>query len=215
MDPKEFTNVRAGKIVNTPNGPCAFVPSPLPPELQWSLPLIQSLSEAERNLGRLNAIAAAFPFNRCLVMPFMRREAVLSSRIEGTRASLDDVFVYEASQLSFLEPVDDTNEVMNYVRALEYGLERVTTLPVSLRLIREIHGRLMENVRGGRLTPGEFRKAQNWIGPAGSTLETATYVPPPVDEMHIALDALEKYLHSASQLPPLVRAGLAHYQFEA
>ena len=215
MDPKAFTNVRAGKIINSPRGYCAFVPAPLPPDLEWSLPLITILSEAERDLGRLNAIGTAFPFNRCLVTPFMRHEAVLSSRIEGTRASLDDVFVYEASQLSFFETVDDANEVFNYVRALEYGLERVTTLPLSLRLIREIHAQLMENVRGGQLTPGEFRKSQNWIGPAGSTLDTATYVPPPVDEMHHALNALEIYLHEGSELRPLIRAGLAHYQFEA
>ena len=139
----------------------------------------------------------------------------MSSRIEGTRASLVDLYAHEAGQLSFLETVDDSSEVLNYVRALEYGLERVKTLPVSLRLIREIHARLMENVRGGQLTPGEFRRSQNWIGPAGSTLENATYVPPTVDEMLEALGEMEKFIHSSSQIPPLVRAGLLHYQFEA
>ena len=107
----------------------------------------------------------------------MRREAVLSSRIEGTRASLVDLYNYKSAQLSFLEPTDDVREVHNYVLALDYGLERLNTLPVSLRLIREVHARLMEGVRGGNLTPGKFRKSQNWIGPAGSTIETATYVP--------------------------------------
>jgi Fic family protein len=148
-------------------------------------------------------------------MLFNRQEAVLSSRIEGTQASLVDLYSYEAGQLSFLEPVNDAPEVLNYVKALEYGLERVKTLPVSLRLIREIHAQLMENVHGGQLTPGELRRSQNWIGPAGSTLENATYVPPPVEEMLDALDDMEKFIHMPSQIPALVRAALLHYQFEA
>ena len=106
-------------------------------------------------------------------------------------------------------------EVYNYVRATEYGLERLKTLPVSLRLIRELHEKLMENVRGGTLTPGEFRCSQNWIGTAGSTPSSAPYVPPPVEEMHQALDALEKFIHADKQIPPLARVGMIHYQFEA
>ncbi len=135
--------------------------------------------------------------------------------IEGTRASFNDLYMYEANQLSFFEDPADVREVHNYVRALEYGLERCKTLPVSLRLIREINGILMEGVRGEHLTPGEFRRSQNWIGTAGSTIESATYVPPPVDEMIQALNVLEKYIHSESDIPQLVRIGLIHYQFEA
>jgi Fic family protein len=149
------------------------------------------------------------------VRPFIRREAVLSSRIEGTRASLTDLYHFESVQLSFFEDTSDVREVHNYVRALDYSLERSKTLPVSLRLIREVHGILMEGVRGEHLTPGEFRRSQNWIGPPGSTIESATIVPPPVDEMHQALDALEKFIHAPSEIPQLVRAGLIHYQFEA
>lgn len=215
MNPEEFRHSDSGKVIHTQQGYWAYIPNPLPPNIQWSLAVVSALSEADRGLSKLNMFAEAFPFNQTLIMPFVRREAVLSSRIEGTRASLADLYTYEARQLSFLEPVGDVSEVFNYVRALEYGLERVKTLPVSLRLIREIHARLMENVRGGQLTPGEFRRSQNWIGPAGSTLESATYVPPPVDEMHAALDAMEKFIHASSQIPPLVRAGLLHYQFEA
>ena len=215
MNPEEFRNSSSGKVIHTQLGYWAFVPNPLPPNIQWSLAVVSALSEADRDLSRLNTLAGAFPFNQTLIMPFIRQEAVLSSRIEGTRASLVDLYAYEAGQLSFLETVDDSSEVLNYVRALEYGLERVKTLPVSLRLIREIHARLMENVRGGQLTPGEFRRSQNWIGPAGSTLENATYVPPPVDEMLEALGEMEKFIHASSQIPPLVRAGLLHYQFEA
>jgi Fic family protein len=177
--------------------------------------LILALSDADRELSKLTTLAGNFPFPRLLTQPFMRREAVLSSRIEGTRASLMDLYNYESAQLSFLEPTDDVREVHNYVLALDYGLERLETLPVSLRLIREIHARLMEGVRGGHLTPGKFRKTQNWIGPAGSTIETATYVPPPMDEMHNALNELEKFIHADTEIPTLARAGMIHYQFEA
>ena len=145
----------------------------------------------------------------------MRNEAVISSRIEGTHASLIDVYAYETAQLSFFERTDDVREVYNYVRAMDYGLDRLTTLPISLRLIREIHEKLMEGVRGGALTPGEFRRSQNWIGPMGSTPSTAPYVPPPVEEMYQALDALEKFIHANTDIPPLIRAGMIHYQFEA
>ena len=187
----------------------------MPPEVAWSTTLVSALSEAERDLSRLSALADAFPFPRLLIQPFIRNEAVLSSRIEGTHASLVDLYTYETAQLSFFEQTDDVREVYNYVRAMEFGLERLHTLPVSLRLIRELHEKLMENVRGGTLTPGEFRRSQNWIGSVGSTVSTATYVPPPVEEMHQALDALEKFIHVDTQIPPLARAAMIHYQFEA
>ena len=119
-----------------------------------------------------------------------------------------------SAQLSFFEDTSDVHEVHNYVRALDYSMERVKTLPISLRLIREMHGTLMEGVRGEHLTPGEFRRSQNWIGSSGSTIESATIVPPPVDEMLQALDALEKYIHTPSDMPQVVRLGLIHYQFE-
>jgi Fic family protein len=150
-----------------------------------------------------------------LVQPFIRREAVLSSQIEGTRASLSDLYTYESVQLSYLKPAADTLEVYNYVRALDYGLERLNSIPISLRLIREIHQILMEGVRGEQSTPGQFRRSQNFVGPPNCTLETATYVPPPVEEMLTALDNLEKFIHAPSDLPPLARAALIHYQFEA
>jgi Fic family protein len=199
----------------TQTGYWTFIPAPLPPEIEWTTPLILALSDADRELSKLATLAGNFLFPRLLTQPFMRREAVLSSRIEGTRASLVDLYNYESAQLSFLEPTNDVREVHNYVLALDYGLERLETLPVSLRLIREIHARLMEGVRGGNLTPGKFRKTQNWIGPAGSTIETATYVPPPMDEMHNALNELGKFIHADTEIPTLTRAGMIHYQFEA
>lgn len=215
MNPKDFRSLEAGQAILTQKGYWAFIPAPLPARLDWSQSLISALSDAERDLSKLATIAETFPFPRLLIQPFVRREAVLSSRIEGTRASLIDLYTYESAQMSFLEPNEDVREVYNYVNALEYGIERLNTLPVSLRLIRELHEKLMENVRGGQLAPGEFRRTQNWIGPAGSTLNTATYVPPPVDEMLTALGQMEKYIHSESDLPALIQAAMLHYQFEA
>ena len=215
MNPKDFRNTEAGKVIRAKTGYWAFVPARLPPAVNWTEPLINALSDAERELSKLATLSSSYPFPRILIQPFVRREAVLSSRIEGTRASLVDLYNYEASQLSFLEEGSDVNEVLNYVRALDYGLARLKVLPVSLRLIREIHAKLMEDVRGGNLTPGEFRRSQNWIGPAGSTLETATYVPPPLDDMKEALSDLEKFIHTDTEIPPLARAAMIHYQFEA
>jgi Fic family protein len=173
------------------------------------------LSEADRALGELAGLGRSLLNPHLLIRPFIRREAVLSSRIEGTQASLSDLYAYEAVQQPLFEPTPDVREVYNYVQALEYGLERLRTLPLSLRLIREMHALLMERVRREHQTPGEFRRAQNWIGPPGCLLNDATFVPPPTPEMHDALDAFEKFLHTPSLLPPLVRLGLIHYQFEA
>ena len=215
MNPNDFHSPEVGQVILTSKDYYAFIPTPLPPALNWSPSLILVLSEAERDLSRLATLAGAFPFPRLLIQPFMRREAVLSSRIEGTRATLAELYTYESAQLSFIEPDSDVREVYNYVAALDYGLERLKTLPISLRLIRELHEKLMQGVRGGNLTPGEFRRTQNWIGPAGSTIMTATYVPPPVDEMNQALSDLEKFIHTSTNVPVLARAAMIHYQFEA
>lgn len=215
MRPEDFQTSTAGKVIRSPKGYWTFIPNPLPPTIRWSSSLISKVGAAERALGKLDSLANTLPSPHILVRPFIRREAVLSSRIEGTRASLNDVYVYEADQLSYLEPTTDVREVHNYVKALDYGLERLRSLPVSLRLIRGMHAELMEGVRGEHLTPGEFRRSQNWIGPPGSTIQSARFVPPPVDEMHVALDDLEKYIHTLSDVPPLVQAALIHYQFEA
>ncbi len=184
--------------------------------------MLNALSQADRAVGELAGLEQMLPNPYLLVLPFIRKEAVLSSRIEGTLASLSDLYAYEAVQLSFWEsqPVNpyrqnDVREVHNYVKAMDYGLRRLATLPVSLRLLRELHAHLLDGVRGQERTPGEFRRSQNWIGSPGSTLATAIYVPPPVAEMEDALNSLERYIHTPSDLPPLVRLGLIHYQFEA
>lgn len=214
MKPNDFRSPETGQVILTQQGYYAFIPAPLSPKLNWTLPLVSALSEAERDLSRLATLTGSFPFPRLLLQAFIRREAVLSSRIEGTRATLAELYTYESAQLSFLESQDDVREVHNYVAALDYGLERLKKFPMSLRFIREIHGKLMQGVRGGNLTPGEFRRTQNWIGAAGSTLTTATYVPPPVDEMNLALANFEKFIHANIDIPILARAAMIHYQFE-
>ena len=213
MNPADFTDPATGALVRTPQGALAFVPAPLPPSLPLSWALVRHLSAADRQVSELRGVARTLPNPHLLIGSFVRREAVLSSRIEGTRADLSDLLLFEAGGRA--EDPSDAREVANYVRALEHGLSRRQEIPLSLRLIREMHERLLTGVRGGRLTPGEFRRTQNWIGPPGSTLDTATFVPPPPAEMLASLDALEQYLHAPSELPPLVRLALVHYQFEA
>lgn len=218
MDLESFRSSPSGQLVHVmPGNYWAFVPHPLPPKLTWSPGLVTALSDADRALGELSGLGRSMPNPHLLIVPFIRREAVLSSRIEGTQASLSDLYAYEARPLLSpeQEPTSDVHEVHNYVQALEYGLERLRDLPLSLRLVREIHAYLMEGVRGERQTPGEFRQRQNWIGSPGCTLDEATYVPPPIDDMHTALHGFERFLHTESAVPPLVRLGLMHYQFEA
>ncbi len=217
MDPKDFKNGKPGKLIKGTQGYWAFVPDPLPPELSLDWDLANSLSRADRALSELSGLAKNLPSPHLLIGPFVRREAVLSSRIEGTQASLSDLFYFEAAPAEKipLKTPSDVREVANYVKALEYALKRIEELPLSLRLFRELHKILLSGVRGENWTPGEFRKSQNWIGPSGCSLMDATFVPPTPQEMIGALGHLEKYLHSPSNLPPLIRIALVHYQFEA
>ena len=223
MNAERFRNSPSGRLLKVGQGDAAyraFVPNPLPPALNLDAKLIRILSGADRALGELAGLGRTMPNPELLIRPFIRREAVLSSRIEGTQTGITDLYLYEARQMALpgMKPAStdaDAREVLNYVRALEYGLERVQTLPISLRLVRELHEHLLKGVRGERATPGEFRHSQNWIGKPRCTLNDADYIPPPVPEMNDALDAFEKYLHSGNDHPPLVRLALIHYQFEA
>ncbi len=215
MKKADFSKQAPGKVIRTLKGYMAFVPDPLPPEAAWSNKLLTALSKADRSLARLAVVGNAFPVPFVVVRPFIRKEAVLSSQIEGTRTTFQELLSFEAGQLSMFRNVDDTREVHNYVQALDYGLERLETLPLSVRLIREIHEILMQSVRGEVMTPGEVRRSQNWIGRPGATLDEARYVPPPPDEMHACLADLERFIHADSELPPLLRIGMIHYQFEA
>lgn len=220
MQTTMFDTATGGRFVTSGSGPKAyraFVPAPLPPVLPLDLDLFRALSDADRAVGELAGLGRSVVNPHLLIRPFVRREAVLSSRIEGTEADVLDVYAFEAEQQA--RPgagrSGDAQEVHNYVVALEYGIARLHTLPISLRLIRELHGHLMDGVRGGQAAPGEFRTVQNWIGPAGCETHEATYVPPPVPDMTEALGLLERYVHADDGHPPLVRLAFTHYQFEA
>ncbi|MGH8675073.1 MAG: Fic family protein [Burkholderiales bacterium] len=203
----------SGRYVPLAGGGRAFVPAPLPPTLEWTRDLAAAESEASLLLGRLSGLGAGLLNPHLLIRPFVRREAVLSSRIEGTQATLGELLADEAGAAVERAP-DDLKEVRNYVFALEEGIARLPKLPLSLRLIKQLHRTLMKGVRGDSAAPGEFRRIQNWIGPRGATLLNARYVPPPPNELPALLDAWEKFMHDRS-LPALTQAALLHYQFEA
>lgn len=206
---------RAGRYIAQATGYRAFVPTPLPPVPALALTgdLQGLLLDADRAMGRLDGSVLTLPNPDLFVFMYVRKEAVLSSQIEGTQSSLQDLLAAEAQLLDQNLP-RDVDEVVNYVRAMHHGLARLPHLPVSVRLIREIHEQLMHGVRGEHLRPGELRTSQNWIGPAGCTLTTATFVPPPPHLVATALGDLETFLHAPHALPPLVRIALAHVQFE-
>lgn len=215
MNPEAFSAPEAGRVVRSPRGYFAFVPAPPPPEIRYDDELVLALSRADSSLAELSGLGRLLPNSHLLVAPYVRKEAVLSSKIEGTTTDLSELLQDEAgAELPARDP-DDVHEVRNYVRALEYGVTRLKKLPLSLRLVRELHERLMRGVRGDRATPGEFRRSQNWIGSYGSTPDTASYVPPPVEELQACLDSWEKFLHQRDRIPDLVQCALMHEQFEA
>lgn len=214
MESKDFENSTSGRCIRTLRDYCAFVPNPLPPVFEYDSQTIKLLSDADRLLGELSGTGRALKNPYLLISPYIRREAVSSSRIEGTQSSLSDLFFYEASEMKIIRQAD-VKEVFNYVQAMTNGIGLLEKLPVSTRLICELHKILMTDVRGGHGTPGELRQSQNWIGPPGCTLNEATYVPPPVEEMNQSLSDWEKYINSEAKEPILIHAALMHYQFEA
>ena len=197
------------------NGFNTFVPNKLPPDppIQFDAEMQSLLSLADRKLGRLDGITQILPNPDLFVAMYVRKEAVLSSQIEGTQASFADVLSAEYNQVED-QRRDDIGEISNYVSAMNWGLERLADFPLSLRLIREIHQKLLQNTRGSHRNPGEFRTSQNWIGPAGCTLNNATFVPPSVPDMEKALGELENYIYEDDQMPALVKIALIHAQFE-
>lgn len=209
------TSNRAGTYVRQPAGYTSFIPNGLPPNPKVAMDeeMGTLLSAADQALGRLDGASDILPNPDLLVFMYVRKEAVLSSQIEGTQASLIDVLKFEAAAADPSRP-QDVGEVVNYVAALNHGLKRLQNLPISLRLIREIHERLMQGVRGEEKTPGQFRRTQNWIGSPGSTLATARFIPPPPHEMNESLHDLERFLHDRGPMPILLKIGLAHAQFE-
>lgn len=215
MRPDDFAPGQRRYVVRAERGYQAFVPPPLPPTLELDLDLVGLLSAADRALGSLAGVGRTLPNARLLLSTALRREAVLSSRIEGTQASLSELLLFEMAPTSASASTADVREVLNYVTAVEYVLDPDRRLPLSLSLVREAHGILFGGISGGYATPGEFRTTQNWIGAVGCTLDDATYVPPSPELLWDCLDSFEKYLHAQQSLPPLVAIACAHYQFEA
>ena len=214
-DNQEMDYNRAGSYVSQIGGYKAFVPKRLPPDppIRLDNKMIQLLSRADRALGRLDGASEILPNVDLFVAMYVSKEAVLSSQIEGTQASLIDVLAFEA-EAALPDNPQDIEEVINYINALNYGLERLHTLPLSLRLIREIHGLLMQGVRGASRSPGEFRISQNWIGHSGATIQAAKFVPPSPTDMNQALNNLELFIHEEKAIPILLKVGLVHAQFE-
>lgn len=213
MDQRSFRPEGWVRIVRGVAGFDACVPNNLPPNISFDGTLVSSLSAADRALGQLAGIARTLPNSRLLIRSFVSREAVLSSRIEGTKTTLSDLFLYEVTP-ALEADVPDVREVANYVRALDHGLERLRMIPLSLNLIRELHGILLEGVRGSDRHPGQFRRCQNWIGSARH-IEDAIYVPPPHERLGELLSAFERFVITPGDIPLLVRLALIHYQFEA
>ncbi len=207
---------RAGQYALTPQGYRAFVPARLPPDppVEFDAATAMLLSRADQAIGRLDGEIRNVPNADFFVAMYVRREAVLSSQIEGTQSTLEDLLAVELEP-RIADMSRDVDEIVNYVAAMNYGLERLTSLPLSKRLIREIHAELMQGVRGATKMPGQFRRDQNFIGPPGArNIRDATFIPPPVPEMEAALDDLERFFHDPGQLPVLVHVGIAHAQFE-
>ncbi|HVC60637.1 MAG TPA: Fic family protein [Acetobacteraceae bacterium] len=215
MNPKDFEDPRTGKLVPTTNGCMAFIPAPLPPENLDLESLVPLIARATRALGELSGVGRTLPNPYLLIRPFMRKEAAASSKIEGTVTTLSELLLFEADEQTSRAP-SDAREVLNYVRALEHALKRLDELPISRRLIQEAHSILMLRVashRGARITPGEFRRDQNWIG--ARLIENARFVPPPTQEVDGAISDLEKYINNKDDLLPMViKMALVHYQFE-
>ena len=214
MDAATFHERASGRLVTTDGGHIAFVPTPLPPRLTFTAELAERLSAADAALGELSGLAGGRRDPRILVAPFLRQEAVLSSRIEGTPATLVDLLFDEVAAAPDRRLREDLREVRNYVAALQYGVERLAEVRLGGKLVLELHERLLRGVRDAAWTPGEFRGGQSWIGPPGSTIETAVYVPPPVPQMHEAISAWDRFLAERSGLPPLVQCALMHERFE-
>jgi Fic family protein len=206
---------RAGRYVMQSAGYRAYIPKSLPPmpPIKYNGELRNLLSEADRALAKLDGIATVLPNTELFIAMYVKKEALLSSQIEGTQASLEGVLRFEAN----LEPSEDINEikeVVNYIQAMNYGLSRLQDMPMSNRLIKEIHEILIKGTRGTHKTPGEFRKTQNWLGPPGVNLSEATFIPPPPDTLMDLLFNLEEFIHQKDKIPPLIKISLIHAQFE-
>ncbi|MDP9321788.1 MAG: Fic family protein [Chloroflexota bacterium] len=212
MDAKDFSPSQRSHLRRSLEGHIAYFPPPTPRSIHLDAGDVALLSTADRALGELSGVGKRLREPRMFIRPYLRREAVLSSRIEGTQSSLSDLLLFETEGSA--NDSGDAREVLNYVHALEHGIGRLPKLPVSLRLVLEMHGVLMRGIRGEKSTPGSFRTSQNWIGPHGTPIERAIFVPPPPSALPEILDDWERYVHEEDDTPPLIRCALIHYQFE-
>lgn len=205
---------RSGQYVMQPTGYKAFIPQALPPSppINMTEETTQLLNTANEVLARLDSVGYLLPTIDHLLAMYVRKEALLSSQIEGTQASLEDIFAYENKEV--VKNPHDVQEVVNYIKALNHGLKRLEEFPMSIRLLKEIHTLLLQNTRGNEKTPGEFRRSQNWIGPQGCSLNNASFIPPPPDEAYQHMGELELFLHKETKIAPLIICALIHYQFE-
>lgn len=213
MKKEDFESLAPGRLVKTVDGDWAFTPTPLPPSIELDLKMVNLLTDAERAIGELSGIGKRLANPHLLIGPFLSREAILSSRIEGTHATAQELALFEA-EVPTAPVTQDVKEVANYVAAMKHGLKRLAELPVCLRLIKELHAILLHDVRGQEHAPGEFRVGQNYIGTKGQTPSQARFVPPPVADMNQCLDDLEQYIGTRNELPVLIQLALIHYQFE-
>lgn len=202
-----------GRLVPAYKGQFAFLPDALPRKLELTSSTVSQLDRASRMVSMLAGIGETLPNPHLLIRPFVRREAVLSSMIEGTQTSISELFLFEASGAK-RKPAGDAQEVLNYVHALEHGLGALERLPLSVRLFNEVHAVLMHGVRGRERRPGEIRTEQVWIGAEGTSIGDARFIPPPPAHLPDLLTDLERFLNENLEMPPLIRCGLMHYQFE-
>jgi len=200
---------RAGTYINQGNQVKAFIPEPLPPEIAYDRELRNLLSKADRAIAKLDGTASVLPNAEWFIYIFVRKEALLSSQIEGTQATMEGFLAYE-NDIKTDENPEDLEEVVNYIKAMNYGLDRLKTFPLSLRLFKEIHNILLNGVRGTAKTPGEFRRTQNWIGPNGAPLKMATFVPPPPQMVIEQMGEIERFIHQSDDIPPLIKIALIH-----
>ncbi|HZL64685.1 MAG TPA: Fic family protein [Thermoleophilia bacterium] len=215
IDPSEFHSPDAGDVVSCAEGYAAFVPAPLPPKLRYGHELVLALSRADAALGELSGVGGELPDPQLLDAPFKRQEALCSSRIEGAEVSLSDLLLDQVGAAGEGVPRDHLREVRSCIATLRFGVERLREEPLSLVFVKDLHERLFRGEIGMQRTPGEFRTSQNWVGPPGATLATATYVPPPVSELESALAAWESFLQQRGTLPDLVQCAMLHEQFQA
>lgn len=202
-----------GHLVPTIEGQLAFVPDPPPSHIDLTPSLVSQLEKALLAVGTLAGVGETLPNPNLLIVPFLHREAVLSSRIEGTQASISDLFMFEAS--GERGRVSDAKEVVNYVHALNLGLDLLNELPICLRLVNSIHARLLQDVRGEDKTPGDLRKDQNWIAPWGTPIQQARFIPPPAQLLHELMSHWEQFANDEFEMPLLIQSAVMHYHFEA